>query len=282
MAEHTMNSNSPSASLTESSAAASALRLPSLLPKSDLCGIAYSRATIHQFHEAICRWLRGDRSKSVTIGYVNPHVFNLAMKYEAVRAFLEEADIVTVDGVGVSLALRLLKGERQSRTVMTPLFDWVLKTDDLPPLRAAIIGGTEEVARKGTAAINRVSRRIEVVAFANGYEPLAHYRDFLRDNEPLDLVLVAMGTPRSEAFILEASPLFAGKLFWHIGGGTLQFHAGTLRPVPKIVSTMCLQWLWRMTFEPHLAPRYVIGIPVFARHLLQARREEKKKGACLC
>jgi N-acetylglucosaminyldiphosphoundecaprenol N-acetyl-beta-D-mannosaminyltransferase len=267
--------------LTDLPAPNPAVQPPPLLPKSDLCGIAYSRATFQQFYEAICRWLRGGRSRGATIGYVNPHVFNLAMESEAVAAFLDQADIVAVDGVGFSLALWLLKGERQTRTVMTPLFDRVLETGGLPRLPAVLIGGSEDVARKGAAAINRASRNIQVAAFAHGYQPPGQYLDFLRDQSAADVVLVAMGTPRSEEFILEASPLFPGKLFWHIGGGTLQFHAGSLRRVPKTVSTLCLQWLWRMICEPHLAPRYVTGIPVFAGHLLKSRGAHKMKGVGL-
>jgi exopolysaccharide biosynthesis WecB/TagA/CpsF family protein len=276
-----MTSDKARANSTEIALQNAAVPARPLSPKSDLCGIAYSRATFHQLHGAICRWLRGDHSRGATIGYVNPHVFNLAMKHDAVGAFLDKADIVAVDGVGFALALWLLKGERQTRTVMAPLFDRVLATGDLPRLRAVLMGGTEDVACRGAAAINRVSRNVQVVASAHGYQPLARYHDFLRDHAAVEVVLVAMGSPRSEEFILEASRLFPQKLFWNIGGGTLQFHAGTLRRVPGIVSTLCLQWLWRMIFEPHLAPRYVIGLPVFAGHLLQARRTQRMKGICL-
>jgi exopolysaccharide biosynthesis WecB/TagA/CpsF family protein len=276
-----MIANWPSENPIELPAKDGALPSPLFSPKSDLCGIAYSPATFQQLYGTICRWLCGDRSKGAIIGYVNPHVFNLAMKHEAVRAFLEQADIVAVDGLGVSLALWLLKGERQSRTVMTPLFDQVLETADLPRLLAALIGGTEDVARKGAAAMNRVSRKIQVVAVAHGYQPLPRYEDFLRDHEAIDLVLVAMGSPRSEEFIGKASQLFPGKLFWNIGGGTLHFHAGTQPRVPKIISTLGTQWLWRMVLEPQIVPRYVVGIPVFASHLLQAGRAAKMKGTCL-
>ncbi len=268
-----------SASPNESSPTNSGPLFPS---KSDLCGIAYSRATLPEFHETICRWMRGDRTLTATAGYVNPHVFNLAIKHEAVRRFLDKANIVAVDGVGFSWALWLLKGDRQERTVMTPLFDSVLTDATVPALRAAVIGGSEEVAGKGAEAINQASRNMKVVSHIDGYQPLAKYQEFVRQHEDVDIILVAMGTPRSEEFILEASPLFRGKLFWNIGGGTLNFYAGTLRRVPKIVSKLCLQWLWRMVFEPSIVPRYVIGIPVFAMRALQNRRQENKNGVYVC
>ncbi len=276
-----MFANWPSASLTALPVKNAALDSSRLAPKSDLCGIPYSRATFVGLYETICRWLRSDRTKGATIGYVNPHVFNLAKKNEAVRAFLDQADIVAVDGLGFSLALWLLKRERQTRTVMTPLFDRVLETAELPPLQAGLIGGTEEVARKGAADMNRVSQKIQVVAVTDGYQPLAQYQSFLREHDALDVVLVAMGSPRSEEFIQEASGLFPGKLFWNIGGGTLHFHAGTRPRVPRIVSTLGTQWVWRMCLEPRLIPRYVVGIPVFANYLLRAGRVEKTKDNCL-
>lgn len=238
--------------------------------KGELCGIAYSRGTLDQHAQAICDWLRGDRSPGATIGYVNPHVFNLAMKNAKVRAFLAEADLVGVDGLGVALAVLWLKGERLTRSVMTPLFDKVWGTENLPPLRAVLIGGTDEVVRLGAAELNQTKRRMEVVATCNGYQPAGQQQEFLRQHADCEVILVAMGTPRSEELILEARRELKGKLFWSIGGGTLHFHAGTQPRVPPRVSTLGLQWLWRIVHEPHLTPRYLVGTPVFAWSVLRS------------
>ena len=164
---------------------------------------------------------------------------------------------------------------------MTPLFDRVLQTEGLPSLRAVLVGGSEDVVRKGAAAINRASQSFKIVEIMEGYRPLKQYGEFL-DHQGFDMILVAMGSPRSEEFILEASAHFSGKLFWNIGGGTLNFHAGTLRPVPSLVSKFCLQWVWRMACEPHLVPRYALGIPVFVKNVLQTCPKETKKRECLC
>jgi len=245
--------------------------------KGELCGIAYSRGTLPQFHAAICRWLWSDRAKGLTVGYVNPHVFNLAVGNPLMRAFLRQADIVTVDGVGFSVGVWLLNRENQPRTVMTPLFDRTLATETLPALRAVVLGGTEAVARKGSDAINRAGRKISVVASIDGYQPLDRCEDFVRAHPEAELVLVAMGSPRSEEFILRARSLFPGKFFWNIGGGTLRFYAGDLRRVPVIVSRLCLQWLWRIMCEPSLTPRYLLGIPLFARHLARRPKPQTPK-----
>ncbi len=261
--------------LKEMRAPSAAARFPAFSPKAQLCGIAYSCGTIDDFQRDISKWLRGDRSAGVVVSYVNPHVFNLAKKHDCVRELLDKADIVSVDGVGFAVAAWLRNGRRQSRTVMTPLFDRVLEDADLPRLPAVLLGGSGEASKKGAAGINRLSRNMQVTAAIDGYQPLPRYIDFLREHSTVDVILVGMGTPRSEELILEASAMFPGKLFWNIGGGTLQFYAGTLLRVPKIVSKLCLQWFWRMLFEPRLVPRYVIGLPVFAGHLLRTQPAHK-------
>ena len=246
--------------------------------KSQLCGIGYSRGTLKDFHVAICRWLRAsDRPKNTTIGYVNPHVFTLAMKNEAIRTHLDQANIVTVDGGGVSIAVWLLNHERVTRTVMTPLFDSVLSEPNLPKMRAVVVGGSEQVSRDGATAIQRACPQMEVTGCIDGYKPMQTHLDFLRAHEDVDVILVAMGSPRSEEFILQGNALFPEKLFWHIGGGTLNYYAGALRRVPKIISLLWLQWLWRIVFEPKIFSRYAIGIPVFARDVFLNRNKQIRK-----
>jgi exopolysaccharide biosynthesis WecB/TagA/CpsF family protein len=107
--------------------------------------------------------------------------------------------------------------------------------------------------------------------------------DFVREHKDADLILVAMATPRSEEFMIRAAPLLPGKVLWNIGGGTLNFYAGTLPRVPTIVSKLCLQWLWRILCEPKIASRYFIGIPQFIRSVFRLRRQQTHaKGVCLC
>jgi N-acetylglucosaminyldiphosphoundecaprenol N-acetyl-beta-D-mannosaminyltransferase len=233
--------------------------------KLDLGGIGYSSESFEQLCATLCRCLQ--QVRPCTVSYVNPHVFNIAMQNRSVRELLARADIVAVDGLGFALGARLLTGQRQARTVMTPLFDRVLQEDDLPQLTALLIGGTDEVVALGAEAINRTSRRIRIIKTCHGYASMAEHLELLRRHPEIDLVLVAMGTPRSEELMLAAMDLFPGKFCWNIGGGTLHYYAGTKKGAPHWVSTVGLQWLWRMMWEPATVPRYLVGIPRFCMHL---------------
>jgi len=247
-----------------------------LSSKENLGGIAYSRNTIDQLHASICSWLRGSRLTSATLSYVNPHVFNLAKKNEKLRALLARADIVAVDGLGFALAVLLFKRKYQSRTVMTPLFDRVLAAQDIPNLKAILIGSTEPIATKAAAAMNQAGSRIRIVRVCDGYQSIEHYITFLKDQADVDLVLVAMGTPRAEELLLAAAQSLEPRLYWNIGGGTLHFYAGTQARVPRFVSAVGMQWLWRILHQPTIAPRYLLGIPLYLIYLAQLSIPKRK------
>jgi len=231
-----------------------------------LGSIHYSGGTIEEFEKLVCHWLQGDRRKNFIVGYVNPHVFNIAWKNPDVREFLAQCDIAAVDGLGVALAVCLIKRVFQSRTVMTPLFDRVLAKNHVHT-RAILIGGDDNVVSGGAGAINRASGAVEVTVKSPGYQPLAHYLQLIDAHPECDVVLVAMGSPRSEELILAASKRVSGKLLWNIGGGTLHFYAGTQARTPHFVSAIGMQWLWRIIYQPSIAPRYIIGTPLFLARL---------------
>ena len=229
--------------------------------------VHYSSETIGDFETAICQWLEGHRANNFSVGYVNPHVFNIAWNNQAVRQFLSDCDIVAVDGLGVAVAVSLIHRTFQTRTVMTPLFERVLEKSRAAA-NAILIGGSEDVLAKGTEAINSASAGMRVTVTASGYEPMETYLKLIEEHPECDVLLAAMGSPRSEELILAASKRFTGKLLWNIGGGTLHFHAGTQARTPRLVSAIGMQWLWRMAHQPSIAPRYVIGTPLYLFRLL--------------
>jgi N-acetylglucosaminyldiphosphoundecaprenol N-acetyl-beta-D-mannosaminyltransferase len=237
--------------------------------------IHYSPGTISDFEKSICAWLAEDHKATFLAGYVNPHVFNIAWTNPSVRECLAQSDITAVDGLGVAVAVSLITRTMQTRTVMTPLFDRVLSRNS-NHAEAILIGGSEEVVSKGAQSINNASHGLKVTVTAGGYEPIQTYISLIEAHPECDVILAAMGSPRSEELILTASQRFSGKLFWNIGGGTLHFYAGTQRRTPPFVSAIGLQWLWRIILQPSIAPRYVIGTPLYLGRLIATLARPQK------
>ncbi|TDT76566.1 exopolysaccharide biosynthesis WecB/TagA/CpsF family protein [Arthrobacter sp. AG258] len=77
----------------------------------------------------------------------------------------------------------------------------------------------------------------------------------------VDILVVCLGKPRQELWIGEYGPQTGAKVLLAFGA-VVDFLAGHIRRAPRQVSTMGLEWAWRLAMEPRrLAKRYVVEGP---------------------
>jgi N-acetylglucosaminyldiphosphoundecaprenol N-acetyl-beta-D-mannosaminyltransferase len=133
-----------------------------------------------------------------------------------------------------------------------------------------LFGLSAEEITHAARELRRAAPMADFVAIHHGFHQDKEYHAILRDHADASLVLVGMGSPRSERILLLASEICHRALCWHVGGGTLKQWAGTKRRAPAVVAQLGLEWLHRMSFEPQTRTRYTTGIPLFVRHLLSA------------
>lgn len=205
----------------------------------------------------------------VCLGFLNPHVYNQAVTNPPVAAFLQRCDAVCLDGVGATIAASLFARARFDRVIMHQLFDFSLAAG-LVRGPVVLFGLTADEITRADQGLRKAAPTADFVAVHHGFHQDEEYRAILRDHADASLVLVGMGTPRSERILLWASEICRRALCWHVGGGTLRQWAGTKRRAPAIVAQLGLEWLHRISFEPQTRTRYTTGIPLFVRHLLSA------------
>ena len=211
------------------------------------------------------------RRESRLIGYLNPHVFNVSHRDPTVRCFLERCDVISIDGVGIVVASVLFHGRRLPRVWMTGLFDAVLDSPDAAGA-AIVIGGSESENGVAIEAMRSRATTVRLVAGYHGYAAVADYDEILRRHADVDLVLVGMGCPKSEAILLQAQRLCPRALCWNIGGGTIRYYAGAKARPPRWIQRLGCQWVYRMVGEPHTRRRYLVDIPLLVSNSLRFRR----------
>ncbi len=204
-----------------------------------------------------------------TVLCVNAHIYNQACANEALNEHLEEARVVAADGMSIVLAARLLLGEAvHERCNMTEAFRAFLQAEDMPPTKTVVLGvGLDEVQR-ASRTIESLSSHCHVVKSACGYISDDDYVSMLHNHHDADLILVGMGTPKTERVCSLAQKACPQAVVWGIGGGTLKILAGTMKEAPMLMRRFGMQWLHRLCLNPvNMWKRYLIGNLLFLIHV---------------
>ena len=185
-------------------------------------------------------------------------------------AVLERASLVIADGAPVAWMARLIGIRTIERLSGVDLVEGIFRETN-EPLRVFLYGSTPEIATRAASAMQRKHEHVEVVGIIN-----PPFRDLSKSEQDEhaaaislagpDVVLVALGFPRQEQFMLEFQQA-APQGVWIGIGGTLDFYAGIRRRAPRVVQRVGLEWAVRMAQEPkRLWRRYLLrDIPELVR-----------------
>ncbi|HTA89994.1 MAG TPA: WecB/TagA/CpsF family glycosyltransferase [Polyangiaceae bacterium] len=206
-----------------------------------------------------------------------PNVDHIVMAEhnERFRQAYQAASLSLVDGTPVLWASRLLR---------TPLPMKVSGSDLVMPLmeRAAERGhrvyflggapGVAEMARQKLAAVLPTlqvvgidASRIDVSGDLSGVDDIV---ERIQNARP-DLVLVALGAPKQEIWSQGRLNLLKPAVLIGVGA-SLDFVAGIQKRAPRWMSSMGVEWLYRLAQEPRrLAGRYLLRDPEFCWILLR-------------
>lgn len=211
------------------------------------------------------------RSTKPPYGYVvaaNVHVVTTALWDNDYRQVLQQAKLVTPDGMPLVWGLRLLGFPQQQRVygpdLMLALCDRLSRSN----LSMYLYGGTPETL--DLLQVNLL-QRFPGLAIAGSYSPPFRPPTSAEEQADIDrihqsgakLVFVALGCPKQEQWMARQQ----GKLqAVAIGvGAAFAFHAGTVRQAPRWMMRHGLEWLYRLWVEPRrLWKRYAISNPTFA------------------
>ncbi|MEC8678244.1 MAG: WecB/TagA/CpsF family glycosyltransferase [Candidatus Margulisiibacteriota bacterium] len=185
--------------------------------------------------------------------------FNITMincHSKELLVWLKKRALFTPDGIGVCIAMFLQHFKWVKRYAGIDMVTGILK-QSRSTLRVALIGSTSDVVAAASSFVTSLGHT--VVFERDGY---SHFEetDFnsLKDQQP-QLVLVAKGAPKQEAFMFElANYLQTGVA---IGvGGSFDVWAGRTKRAPYIWRIIGMEWLYRALKEPVRFRRIVSGI----------------------
>ena len=203
----------------------------------------------------------------------NPEILYRALSDKGLYETIAQASLVTADGQGVLLAGKLLDQPFKARVTGIDLAEALCATSGERGHKIYFLGGKEGISKKAQMAILRRYPNANIVGEHHGYfkndiEPLLAD---LREKQP-DILLVAMGSPYQEEFILRYQKLLNIPVAIGVGG-TLDVFSGEVKRAPELVQTLKLEWAYRILSDPKRWRRTIV-LPKF---VLAVLKEKYKK-----
>jgi N-acetylglucosaminyldiphosphoundecaprenol N-acetyl-beta-D-mannosaminyltransferase len=184
------------------------------------------------------------------------------------RRILNEADVVTPDGMPVVWALRSFGAPEQQRVYGPTLMLRLCLAADRKGHRVFLYGGRPEVL---PALSKELKGRFPGLLIAGTFSPpfraltLADEHDVIRRirDSGADLVFVGISTPKQEKWMAAHRQHFPGKVLVGVGAA-FDMHAKRVKQAPAWMQAVGLEWFFRLITEPaRLWKRYLLVTPQF-------------------
>ncbi len=210
-------------------------------------------------------WARGRESRYVCCASVN----NVMEAFDSAqfRGIMNEADLVTPDGMPLVWGLRLLGARGATRVYGPDLTLEVLDAAARNDLSVGFYGASADTLRRLTANVQDRFPSLRIAySFSPPFRPLTNDEDARMTSEinasGARVLFVGLSTPKQERWMaahrgrIQAVMLGVGAAF--------DFLAGTKPQAPRWMQRAGLEWLFRFLAEPRrLGPRYLRHNPRF-------------------
>lgn len=222
--------------------------------------------------------------KGAQVVTINPEMIEYALKNPEFEAILNNADLVVPDGVGVKIALKI-KGVNIKRIAGIEFSRKLLEICAQNNFPVALIGAKPEILQKTLEKLKTEIQGLNIVYAQDGYFKASEQRlkgettllpempfkasektrdevlNELKDKAP-QFVLVALGSPRQEEFIVQARKLLPEALMVGVGG-SFDVWSGEIQRAPMFYQKTGLEWLYRTVKEPWRFKRIFPTLPRF-------------------
>jgi N-acetylglucosaminyldiphosphoundecaprenol N-acetyl-beta-D-mannosaminyltransferase len=191
---------------------------------------------------------------------------------------IDNADLVTPDGAGIIMALKLHEIE-QLRCAGIELGENLLRLASKPEYNYPVFfyGGKPDVVKLAAKNWQTELPNLNIVGIEDGYiDAVDQVRllEKIQTTQP-KIILVALGVPRQEIWIRDNFHRCPGAI-WVGVGGSFDVWSGAKNRAPILFRKLNLEWLYRIAQEPSRWRRS-LALPQFALLAVGERIKGKNK-----
>ena len=211
--------------------------------------------------------------ESAVVANHNLHSLYLIRKDEKLAEFFRTSDLIEVDSVPLIFWARIV-GRASRRFHRCTYLDWrdaFWERATRENWKVFFVGGAPGVGEKATTRIQADWPDAQIRVH-HGYFDVS--RDSAENQAVVDainvyrpdIVLVGMGMPRQEIWVLENQAKFGPCVTFTVGGA-FDYEAGVQRPSPRWMGQVGMEWLFRLMIDPQrlftrycLEPWHLMGV----------------------
>ena len=210
-------------------------------------------------------WAKTQRSCYVVAA--NVHVVMTAYFDAAYQQILDQAALVTPDGMPLVWGLRRLGVAQQSRVYGPDLMLAWCERAAQAGIPIYLYGGTEDTLQKLVVSLQRQFPGLPIAGTHappfRSLSPQEEANDVARIHQSgARVVFVGLGCPKQEQWMHRQLGQFPGVM---IGvGAAFNFFSGEVSQAPRWMMALGLEWIYRFSQEPRrLWRRYLLNNPLF-------------------
>ncbi|MEK8204402.1 WecB/TagA/CpsF family glycosyltransferase [Paenibacillus sp. FSL L8-0696] len=220
--------------------------------KVSILGVPFSKLTLHETTLHLTKHIQSGEPKLFHLITANPEITITSQSDELLRTILQEADLITPDGIGIVMASKRKGDPIAERVTGYELLLELLEQGNSLGWSFYFLGTDELTSCKAVEKITELYPNVKIAGRHNGFltkeEEPAIVAEIQRAQP--DFLIVAMGAPYSDKWVYKhKQELTQVKVVFGVGG-SLDVIAGKVTPAPALWKKLNLEWLHRLLFAP--------------------------------
>lgn len=239
----------------------------------NILGVNFNNLNLNEVTKLILIFLEQDEKK--VIFTPNPEFVIEAKNNPDFMKILNSSNINIPDGIGVVIGSKILGNSLKERVagydLVQNLFYHLNRTDK----KIYFLGSTEEVVTEAKNKMEQKYSDIKIVGARDGFFDSEKEQEIIEEINQLkpDLVLVGLGCPKQENWIMKNKDKLDAKVFIGVGG-SFDVMSGKVKRAPKIFIKLNLEWFYRLITQPTRFKR-MLKLPLFLIYVIKFRFTKK-------
>ncbi len=236
---------------------------------SRIWGVEISKLDIAGTLRQIDCWVAAGEKKHIVTA--NSEMLYNALSNPDLADALQNADMVTPDGIGVVWAAAYIKEPVAERVPGCDIMNNILGSGK--NYSVYFLGSTDEVLKEAQVVVEKKFPAIRILGSHNGYFTDSSAIIAEINAKRPQFLFVGMGSPKQELWIKNNLPALDVNIAIGIGG-SLDVLAGKVQRAPQIWIDWRLEWLYRLIKEPHRFWR-MTALPKFVLRILMTKGKNR-------